>query len=60
MPGEASKENKHSEIIAENLLEWLEETGANKTSCQLTVNSIRIQETLYINTNAELFSVLLV
>ena len=44
MPGEASKENRHRDIIAENLLEWLEETGANKTSCQLTVSSIRIRE----------------
>ena len=60
MPGEASQENRHRDIIAENLLEWLDETGANKTSCQLTVSSIRIRETPHINTNAELSSVLLV
>ena len=60
MSGEASQENRYREIIAETLLEWLEQTGADKISCQLTVNSVRIGETLHINTNAELFSVLLV
>ena len=47
------------EIIPENLLKWLEETSASKTSCQLPASSIKIRETLHNNTNAESFSVLL-